>query len=347
MARRHYTNTATPTSLSSAIDDEEVELSVPSTTGYPEVPFTLAIDRGSVDEEIMLCTAKDSNTFTVTRGYDGTSASSHDINSPIEHVSTAQDFDDANAHIFDTDRDDHEQYFNEERLQAFDFSGATGVSAAPIGSIMAYAGTAAPSGWHICDGSALSRATYADLFGVIDDTYGEGNGVSTFNIPDFRGRFPLGRSFSGRTLYANTMTLGETGGEELHTLDELELPSHNHVQNAHTHEMGVHNHSGYTAYTGGHEHAENFGADWYFTITTNENHEEYAVPLPGTGARAYPRSGGTADGSDIHSHGFSTNYTDPGDTAPATATNQAAGGGWPHQNMPPYQVVLYIIRIEA
>jgi microcystin-dependent protein len=348
MAIRNYTNTASPTFLTDAVDDDDTTLNVPSTTGYPEVPFTLAIDRGSNDEEIVLATAKSSNTFTVERGYDNTPASSHDADSPVEHVSSAQDFQDANAHIFDTDRDDHTQYLTEERVLALDLSGATGVSASPLGAIVAFVGAEGdvPDKWHLCNGAAVSRATYAELFAICGETYGEGDGSSTFNLPDLRGRFPLGQSFNGRTLYATTMTLGGVSGEELHTLSVLELASHTHIQNPHIHEMPTHNHTGTTGHNGAHVHAELFGADWFLTITSNVNHEEYQKPAPGTGARAYPNSGGTPDGADIHNHTFSTNYTDPGDTVNATAVNQQSGGGWPHNNMPPYQVMNFIIRIE-
>lgn len=59
----------------------------------------------------------------------------------------------------------------------------------PSGSMVDYAGTTAPSGWLMCDGSAISRTTYANLFSAIGTSYGVGNGSSTFNLPDFRGRF--------------------------------------------------------------------------------------------------------------------------------------------------------------
>jgi microcystin-dependent protein len=78
-----------------------------------------------------------------------------------------------------------------------------------------------PTGWLLCDGSAISRTTYAALFALIGTTYGVGNGSTTFNIPDFRGRFPLGVSGSH--------ALASTGGAETHTLTEGELPSHTHT----------------------------------------------------------------------------------------------------------------------
>ncbi|HIX16953.1 MAG TPA: phage tail protein [Candidatus Gemmiger faecavium] len=67
---------------------------------------------------------------------------------------------------------------------------------APPGMIVPYAGAAAPAGWLLCDGSAVSRTTYADLFAVIGTTYGAGNGSTTFTLPDLRGRVAAGANAS-------------------------------------------------------------------------------------------------------------------------------------------------------
>ena len=63
----------------------------------------------------------------------------------------------------------------------------------PSGSIIVYAGSSAPTGWLFCDGSAISRSTYATLFGIISTSYGVGDGSSTFNLPDIRGRLSQGK----------------------------------------------------------------------------------------------------------------------------------------------------------
>jgi microcystin-dependent protein len=55
-----------------------------------------------------------------------------------------------------------------------------------------WAGSTAPTGWLLCNGAAVSRTTYSDLFAVISTTYGTGNGSTTFNVPDLQRRFPLG-----------------------------------------------------------------------------------------------------------------------------------------------------------
>ena len=90
----------------------------------------------------------------------------------------------------------------------------------PVGCINLYAGSTAPTGWLICDGSAVSRTTYANLFSVIGTTYGTGDGSTTFNIPNLKGKVPVGLNSSD----TDFDTLGETGGEKEHTLVEGELP---------------------------------------------------------------------------------------------------------------------------
>ena len=67
----------------------------------------------------------------------------------------------------------------------------------PVGVIQAFAGSATPDGWLLCDGSAVSRTDYADLYAVIGDTYGAGDGVDTFNLPDLVDQFVQGSATSG------------------------------------------------------------------------------------------------------------------------------------------------------
>lgn len=105
----------------------------------------------------------------------------------------------------------------------------------PVGTINMYAGatTDVPSGWLLCDGSAVSRTTYAQLFAVLDTEYGVGDGATTFNLPNFvtDNKFPRAAT--------NDAGRGTTGGESTHTLTESEMPSHTHIQNAHSHTLHI------------------------------------------------------------------------------------------------------------
>lgn len=71
-------------------------------------------------------------------------------------------------------------------------AGGTLYADAPVGSIQAYGGATAPWGWLLCQGQAVSRATYAELFNVIGTSFGSGDGSTTFNVPDLRGEFLRG-----------------------------------------------------------------------------------------------------------------------------------------------------------
>ncbi|HEY8885992.1 MAG TPA: tail fiber protein [Candidatus Microsaccharimonas sp.] len=97
----------------------------------------------------------------------------------------------------------------------------------PAGTSIAGFWTSPPPGYILEDGSAISRTTYADLFAVIGTSMGAGDGTTTFNVPDSRGRVTVGLSSSD----AEFNTIGETYGEKSHTITLNELPSHSHVQN--------------------------------------------------------------------------------------------------------------------
>jgi microcystin-dependent protein len=98
----------------------------------------------------------------------------------------------------------------------------------PVGVVNPYAGNSAPDGWLLCDGLAVSRTTYADLFAVIGTTFGVGDGATTFNKPDMKGRLPIGVG-TGDASNATAHTLGQKEGDETHTLTEEEMPAHTHA----------------------------------------------------------------------------------------------------------------------
>jgi microcystin-dependent protein len=110
----------------------------------------------------------------------------------------------------------------------------------PSGVIMPYAGSSEPTGWLLCSGNAVSRTTYSSLYSAIGTTYGSGDGVNTFNLPDLRGRVVAGRDDMGGTAAlrvtasgsnANSgiagTTLGANGGTQTHILTTAQLPTFN------------------------------------------------------------------------------------------------------------------------
>jgi len=108
------------------------------------------------------------------------------------------------------------------------------------GMLVPFAGSSAPTGWLLCYGQAISRSTYADLFTALGTTYGAGNGSSTFNLPDLRGRTIAGQDDMGgssanrltnQTGGLNGDTLGATGGTETHTLALTEMPDSYYYNN--------------------------------------------------------------------------------------------------------------------
>lgn len=122
------------------------------------------------------------------------------------------------------------------------------VSGVPAGAMMSFAGGTAPEGWLLCHGQAVDRTTYAGLFASLGTTYGAGDGSTTFNLPDFRGRTPIGLDNMGGTS-ANRITasqadiLGGVGGAQNQTpsgsvsvsgsvgsttLSTSQMPSHTH-----------------------------------------------------------------------------------------------------------------------
>ncbi|MGZ4530796.1 MAG: phage tail protein [Mycobacteriaceae bacterium] len=101
----------------------------------------------------------------------------------------------------------------------------------PIGALLAWAGSGDPADvdgvtrWFVCDGRAISRTTYAALWTALSTLYGVGDGSTTFNIPDLRGRVPVG---AGTGTGLTSRSLASSGGEETHILSTAEMPSHTH-----------------------------------------------------------------------------------------------------------------------
>ena len=180
-------------------------------------------------------------------------------------------------------------------------------SGVPTGSIEMWAGinTDIPDGWLECNGAAISRTVYSELFAIVGTKWGVGDGSTTFNLPSFLQRMPLGADYTPNSNNTSGYNLvaGQTGGEWTHTLSINEMPSHSHstdTQGSHAHTVTMYrtNKAGTTTWT-----------VWSFS----ENN-------CGTGRF-------TTDVGGAHGHNITS-----------------TGGGTAHNNMPPYSTVVFIIK---
>jgi microcystin-dependent protein len=206
----------------------------------------------------------------------------------------------------------------------------------PAGTVVAFAGTTAPTGWALCDGSALNTTTYSALFAAIGTTYG-GSG-STFNLPDLRGRTVFGKDNMGGTA-ANRITstlgkidgatLGAVGGLQNKTLAVSEIPAHSHYLSLNT------------TLVGNHSHIYN---DAYFAEGNGWSGSGYAFGANGNdwdNRFWYRNSSNTANNSpqDINTSMAGTHYhTVNGDT-------NNSGGGNAFSLLNPGLILNYIIKL--
>lgn len=109
----------------------------------------------------------------------------------------------------------------------------------PPGVIMDFAGATAPVGWLLCDGQAIDRVTYARLFSVLGTSYGAGDGSTTFNLPDLRGRTTVG---SGQGTGLSNRTRADTFGQETKSLSAAENGAHGHSATFSGTALPVHGH---------------------------------------------------------------------------------------------------------
>lgn len=180
-----------------------------------------------------------------------------------------------------------------------DSAGSPAGGTMPVGTLLPYAGTTSPDTniYLLCDGQAVSRTTYADLFTVVSTTFGVGDGSTTFNVPDLRGRIPMGLDNLGgtpanRVTDANADSLGGSLGAETHTLIEAELPSHSHTKGSLTTvTAGSHTHTFSAAVKDG-SAATGAGTNWNKFVGSN-------LSLNSAGSHSHTISGSTATtGSD-------------------------------------------------
>jgi microcystin-dependent protein len=182
----------------------------------------------------------------------------------------------------------------------------------PSGMVRMYAGPSPPGGWLVCDGRAVSRTTYAALFAAIGTYWGVGDNFSTFNLPDFRGRSPLGY-VSSAVGGITSRGFGSLGGEENHTLSVAELASHNHgvVNDYHGHGISQNPHS--------------------HTVVNS-----LGVFAGGAGSAAYVPSGGVQTSAD--------NANISVVAGPSNVSIAANGGNGAHNNLQPFAVLYFIVK---
>ncbi len=203
----------------------------------------------------------------------------------------------------------------------------------PAGMVMHFAGAAAPSGWLACDGSAVARADYADLFSAIGTTYGAGDGSTTFNLPDLRGEFLRGLD-SGRGVDADR-ALGSAQGEayksHTHTGSSSNTGSHTHTASVTVNSDGAHTHtvSGTAESNGAHTHTVPFGS-YVGGGSTYNSPDDYTnflwkyLPTTSAGAHTHTVSG-TAESNGAHTHTGSAAIASSSDHTHAVTV--AASGG--------------------
>lgn len=191
----------------------------------------------------------------------------------------------------------------------------------PTGSLLTYAGSSAPDGWLLCQGQTLQINNYSNLFNTIGNIYG-GDGITTFVLPDLRGRVPVG---SGQ-LNGNSTNYprGSTGGSENRTLTVNEMPSHTHTGTIDS--AGNHTHTYQDAYF-----AENRGLpgnNKYGTASSSDFDNNFIYRTQDGGYSYYP-SDITTSTAGAHTH---------------TMTNSSSGGGESFSIVQPYIVMSYIIK---
>ena len=204
----------------------------------------------------------------------------------------------------------------------------------PAGVWHGYSGSSLPTGYLWCNGAAVSRTTYSGLFTAIGTTYGVGDGATTFNVPNFKDRFVIGKGDMGSTADAaiidsllDSLTLGTTydgeGSIDTITLAEANIPAHTHslsglALTGTTDSGGSHSHtfSGTTSTDGDHNHD-------YENNSSNTNRGQDAVAAASSSEQSHSTS---TDGD--HNHTFSgTTSTHSGHTHTFSGTTSGGTSG--------------------
>lgn len=171
----------------------------------------------------------------------------------------------------------------------------------PVGGIVSWGSDTPPSGWLLLDGSQKSRVTYKALFEKWGTTYGVGDGSTTFNLPDTRGRFILGKAVS-----ATGSVLGEIGGslDHTHSVAGMSVSGSTNANGGHSHSG-----SGSTSTNGSHAHSQGAHSHALFTVgalDTDGNAAGASVAGQSSQTDIFNDSGTSANGDHSHSVSIST-----------------------------------------
>ena len=202
--------------------------------------------------------------------------------------------------------------------------GGSGGGAISAGAIIASAGPLG-SPFLLCNGQAVSRTTYAELFIKIGTTYGAGDGSTTFNVPNLSDRFVVG---------TGTYTVGDIGGEDSVTLTEAQMPSHTHTGGV-ADSSGSHTHTGTAASAGSHTHTVDGSNSSGKSVSDNNNGAPFVATF----------NSETTSASGTHSHTLTINSA--GAHSHTISGLNSTGSGNAHENRPPYMALNWYIITQA
>jgi len=215
-------------------------------------------------------------------------------------------------------------------LQATTVSGTLSASGAAgfdnfIGMIAPFAMDSVPTGWLSCDGSAVSRTTYADLFGKISTTWGTGNGSTTFNVPDLRGAFVRGTGTNGDDSNQVGPSVGaaQAAGNLTHTHTG---PNHSHAGPSHTHTGPPHSHTGPSHSHTGPSHTHT-GPSHTHTISSSGSHGHTGRGITNAHGYSFQGNTGSRNYTGYPGHGLHSLYVAGGDHTHTTASSGTAATG--------------------
>lgn len=342
--RREHVGGSAPTTLAQTMTAADTQLQGADLSSFPTGnvgQFVITVGRQSQAEERMLVASRNGNVLNLlSRGWDGTAATTHAPGESVEHTDSATEFDEANVHITSSvahgiegafvDTVSEQEVFNKtisgssNELSNIPMDAVTGLTELlPIGAVtMAAVSDPAATAWNkwlLCDGATVLRADYPELFAVIGITFGAGDGATNFLLPDLRGLLPMGADASH--------ALGSKGGSTTHTLATANLPAHSHTNGnagSHTHTTGA---SGAAQ--------EDISAN--FTLVDGTSLAATAQPI-----RAGAASGRLSKNIESlvgtnHTHTVST-------AADHTHTSASVGSGTAVDHTSPYLALHYLIK---